>query len=145
MSSYVSVELRRLVAERAGGACEYCLIFERDTFFGCQVDHVIAEKHGGPTIADNLAIACAVCNRAKGSDIASIVPGLQAIVRLFNPRADRWAEHFRFDERSLRTEGISDIGAATAALLGFNEVERILERQWLAQIGHLPYARSRPK
>jgi hypothetical protein len=47
MSSYVSAELRRLVANRANHKCEYCLIHEEDTFFGCEVDHIISLKHGG--------------------------------------------------------------------------------------------------
>jgi len=64
-----------LVVARADHLCEYCLIHEEDTFFGCEVDHIISEKHGGPTTADNLADACVFCNRAKGSDVASIVPG----------------------------------------------------------------------
>ena len=71
MSSYVSAELRRLVASRANGLCEYCLIHESDAYLGCQVDHIISEKHGGPTESANLAYACACCNRAKGRD-----PGL---------------------------------------------------------------------
>jgi hypothetical protein len=49
MTSYVSVDLRRLVQLRASHLCEYCLIHEGDTYFGCQVDHVIAEKHGAAT------------------------------------------------------------------------------------------------
>jgi 5-methylcytosine-specific restriction endonuclease McrA len=49
MSSYVSAELRRIVRDRAGGVCEYCLIHERDTYLGNEVDHIIAEEHGGPT------------------------------------------------------------------------------------------------
>jgi hypothetical protein len=53
--------------------CEYCLIHEKDTFYGCQVDHIISEKHGGLTTADNLAYACTFCNRCKGSDVGSIV------------------------------------------------------------------------
>ena len=72
MTSYVGVELRRLVQSRAKQICEYCLMHEADTYAGCQVDHIISEKHGGLTSADNLAHACAVCNRGKGSDIASL-------------------------------------------------------------------------
>jgi hypothetical protein len=56
--TYISAELRRLVAARAEGLCEYCLIHEEDTFFGCEVDHIISEKHGGSTDAGNLAYAC---------------------------------------------------------------------------------------
>jgi hypothetical protein len=81
MSSYVSAALRRLVALRADFLCEYCLVHEDDTVFGCEVDHIISEKHGGATEAENLAYACAFCNRAKGSDIGSIVPGTGDFVR----------------------------------------------------------------
>ena len=66
MGSYISAELRRAVAERADYLCEYCLIHEEDTVFGCQVDHIISEKHNGETSIDNLAYACTCCNRSKG-------------------------------------------------------------------------------
>jgi 5-methylcytosine-specific restriction endonuclease McrA len=49
MPSYVNEQLRRLVALRAEHLCEYCLIHEEDTFYGCEVDHIISLKHGGPT------------------------------------------------------------------------------------------------
>lgn len=91
---YVTAELRRLVVARAEGLCEYCLIAEEDTFYGCEVDHVISEKHGGPTQEDNLAYACVFCNQAKGSDVGSIHWESGQFVRFFNPRTDRWADHF---------------------------------------------------
>lgn len=72
MTSYVPADLRQLVELRANHLCEYCLIHEGDTCLGCQVDHVIAEKHGGLTAADNLSYACTFCNRAKGTDIGSV-------------------------------------------------------------------------
>jgi 5-methylcytosine-specific restriction endonuclease McrA len=62
MSSYVSAGLRRDVQTRADGICEYCLIHERDTYLGCQVDHVVSEKHGGATDLGNLAYACTCWN-----------------------------------------------------------------------------------
>ena len=73
MRSYVGPALRRLVATRADRLCEYCLIHEDETYFGCEVDHIISEKHSGPTSADNLAYACAYCNRAKGADVGSVI------------------------------------------------------------------------
>jgi hypothetical protein len=73
------------------------LIHEDDTFFGCDVDHVISEKHGGLTAVDNLAWACLLCNRAKGSDIGSISAKTAALTRLFNPRLDYWSEPFKLD------------------------------------------------
>jgi hypothetical protein len=41
--TYIPAEMRRLVIGRAGRRCEYCLIHEDDTYFGCEVDHVVSE------------------------------------------------------------------------------------------------------
>ena len=136
MTSYVTAELRRLVESRASGLCEYCLIHQRDTFFGCQVDHVVSEKHGGRTDAQNLAYACAICNRAKGTDIGSVAPSTGEYTRFFNPRSDRWADHFQLD--GVVIEPRTPIGEATAKVLGFNETERIVEREALRHIGRYP-------
>jgi HNH endonuclease len=138
MSSYVSAALRRLVATRADFLCEYCLVHEDDTVFGCEVDHIISEKHGGATEAGNLAYACAFCNRAKGSDIGSVVPGTGRFVRFFNPRTDRWAEHFLLDGMTIVP--LSDLGEVTARILDFNNSDRLLERQTIQAVGRYPSA-----
>ena len=138
MSSYVSAALRRLVAVRADALCEYCLIHEDDAVFGCEFDHIISEKHGGATDAENLAYACAFCNRAKGSDIGSIVPRTGRFVRFFNPRTDRWAEHFTLD--GVTIVALSEIGEVTARILDFNNSDRLLERQTLWEVGRYPSA-----
>lgn len=136
MTSYVSDELRRLVANRAERLCEYCLIHEDDTFFGCEIDHIVSLKHSGPAEAMNLAYACSFCKRNKGSDIASVSGVAGELVRFFNPRIDLWSEHFRLD-RSL-IEPLTSIGEATARILKFNESERVLERETLIAIGRYP-------
>ena len=81
-TGYIGADLRRLVALRAERLCEHCLIHEDDTFYGCEVDHIISEKHGGPTREDNLAYACLFCKRNKGSDIASLEPGTDRLVEV---------------------------------------------------------------
>jgi hypothetical protein len=139
MSSYVPAALRRLVIERAGRCCEYCLIHEDDTFFGCQVEHIIAEKHRGQTVESNLALACVFCNRNKGTDIATIIPDTDRLCRLFNPRSDRWSEHFHLD--GLFISPITDVGKATESLLGFNHLDRVLEREALIAAGRYPMSR----
>jgi 5-methylcytosine-specific restriction endonuclease McrA len=60
--AYVPAALRRQVYERAHGYCEYCLVPETVALSAHQVDHIIAQKHGGLSQADNLALACALCN-----------------------------------------------------------------------------------
>jgi hypothetical protein len=136
MTSYVSADLRRLVAARADGLCEYCLIHETDTWFGCQIDHVISEKHGGQTLAENLAYACTFCNRAKGTDLGSIAEISSNLVRFFNPRVDRWADHFRLS--GARIEPSTEIGEVTVRIFGFNTVERLLEREALRAVRRFP-------
>lgn len=86
--TYIPPALRRLVYERAGGRCEYCLVPETIALAGHEIDHIISEKHGGATEAENLALCCVLCNQHKGSDIASVDPVTGAIVPLFNPRQE---------------------------------------------------------
>ena len=138
MRSYIADDLRRTIAERAQSLCEYCLVQEDDTYFGCEVDHIISVKHGGATTIDNLALACFYCNRNKGSDIGSIVWQTNEFVRFFNPRIDDWADHFRLN--GVTIESLDNIGAVTTRILGFNDPERILEREELATLGRYPPA-----
>ncbi len=134
--TYIPADLRRLVVARAHGLCEYCLIAEEDTFYGCEADHIISEKHGGSTSADNLAYACVFCNQAKGSDIGSIHWESNAFVRFFNPRADVWTDHFEFSGDLVI--GRTATGAVTARILGFNTGERVIERKTLQDLGRYP-------
>jgi len=90
--TYLSVELRRLVATRAEGIRE----------FG-SVDWESGE-----------------------------------FARFFNPRLDRWPDHFKLVGN--RIETLTIIAAVTARILGFNRPERILERQTLQEIGRYPNA-----
>ena len=77
-----------LVVERARRRCEYCLVHEDNGGFPHQIDHIISRKHGGSSDIGNLAYACILCNRYKGTDIASIDRSGRPI-RLFDPRRDR--------------------------------------------------------
>jgi hypothetical protein len=99
---------------------------------GCEVGHIVSRKHGGRTDFANLALSCARCNRAKGSDIGSIHPASGEFVRLFNPRSDRWIEHFANDEA--RIIGLTPLGEVTTTLLRFNDNERVLERALLVKV-----------
>src|SRR5713226_125229 len=118
MARWISPDLRQTIADRASLLCEYCLIAEADTFYGCEVDHIISLKHDGSSEADNLAYACALCNRSKGSDVGSI-SRTGEFTRFFNPRTDRWAEHFELELAVIRT--LTVIGEVTARILEFNK------------------------
>ncbi len=134
--TYISKSLRDFVRERSRSCCEYCLTRVDDSFLGCEADHIIAEKHGGPTDSDNLAYACMSCNRHKGTDLGSIVQATGELVRFFNQRIDRWDDHFQL--HGARIDAPTDIGEVTVRILGFNNSERILERIDLIDLGRYP-------
>jgi predicted nucleic acid-binding Zn ribbon protein len=54
--------LREKIHIRDGGICVYCK--ERP---GTDCDHVIPASHGGPTIPENLVLACQSCNCTKSA------------------------------------------------------------------------------
>src|SRR4051812_36815538 len=112
---YIPVALRRLVRERAGERCEYCLMPEQFTLAAHWVDHVVADKHGGQTEEANLALSCVLCNQHKGSDLTSIDPETGAITPLFHPRRDQWSAHFKL--AAARIEPLTQTGRVTVRLL----------------------------
>jgi HNH endonuclease len=136
--TYISAEVRTLVRERAKRCCEYCLVHEDDVYFGCQVDHIISEKHGGKSKEDNLAYACIFCNRYKGSDLGSLAG--ENLVRFFNPRSDRWHEHFYLEGFYVRSQ--TTIGEVTERIFQFNHEDRLSERQALMKLEKYPRYQS---
>ena len=131
--------LREKVRRRSGGLCEYCCLPEEFSELRHVVDHVIAQQHGGKTTLANLALACGRCNRHKGPNISGVDPLTAQIARLFNPRNDRWKDHFRW--RNFRLVGRTTIGRATVEVLAINHSYRITARQTLAMTGHPPRSR----
>ena len=128
--------LEQLVRRRAENACEYCRLPQRFSRLTFPVDHVIAQQHGGSTIAGNLALACGFCNRRKGPNIAGIDPQTKQMTRLFNPRRDTWEGHFRWDGSLV--VGLTDIARATIAVLAINHPAQLAIRNTLIDEGELP-------
>lgn len=133
---YVPIWLRHLVVERANACCEYCLIHQDDAPDTHQMDHIIAFRHGGLTVSENLACACAICNHFKGTDFATIDPSSGAVMMLFNPRTQRWRDHFALN--GARIIGLTPTGQATIELLHLNDDARLLERELLMADNRYP-------
>src|SRR5437899_3087404 len=89
-------QLVRLVRARAHGCCEYCQLPESASSIGFEIDHIVAQQHGGPTGASNLALACFADNHHKGPNLAGIDPKTGKRSWLFNPRRHKWSRHFRW-------------------------------------------------
>ncbi len=134
--TYIRPELRRLVRSRAGHCCEYCRIGEDHNFLPFEVDHIVAEKHNGLTIPDNLCWSCSTCNGYKGSDISSYDPITQQLTPLYNPRTDAWNIHFSLDGAEIMP--LTSVGRVTVAILKLNDSERLQDRAGLLQLGDYP-------
>ncbi|MFS8117800.1 MAG: HNH endonuclease signature motif containing protein, partial [Microcoleus sp.] len=100
-------------------------------------DHIIAEKHTGETVESNLALSCSICNKNKGSDIASIDPETGEVVRLYNPRKDSWEDHFQIKPESGIIQPLTAIGRVTVRLLQVNRAEYLTERKLSIKIRSL--------
>ncbi len=131
-----SEQLRWKVAERADFRCEYCRIHQNDMFISFEIDHIVAQKHGGGNEIENLAYSCPHCNQHKGSDMVTFVDNYNDVIRLFNPRIDDWEEHFESTTGEIYSE--TKMGIATIKLLKMNDVDLIILRGLLSDLGRYP-------
>lgn len=131
--SYISPTLRQAVAERARHRCEYCLYPRMAAFLTFEIEHIIAEKHSGQTVSENLALACPYCNRAKGTDLGSLDPITKLLTPFYNPRTQEWRDHFAI--RGAEIIPLTPEGRVTVAILQFNEPDRVAERRRLLNAG----------
>jgi hypothetical protein len=79
---------------------------------------------------------CFFCNSYKGPNIAGLNPQTGRMVRLFNPRKDRWSRHFTRDGPVL--VGRTLTGRVTIALLEMNRPEAIEFREYLLRESKSP-------
>ena len=119
--------LSELVVRRAGNRCEYCGLSQLGQEATFHIDHVVPRAAGGPTSEDNLALACVSCSLRKWAKRTVADPETDAEVTLFNPRTDRWADHFRWDDE--RVVGITPTGRTTVAALAMNRPVILAIRQ----------------
>lgn len=118
---------REAVRRRAGQKCEYCGLAAVDSpLIPLQIEHIVPRKHGGGDELSNLALACAECNLHKGPNLTGIDPEDGAITRHFDPRADRWDEHFA--RQGVRIVGKTAVGRTTVRVLQLNTPGRLRVR-----------------
>ena len=136
---YLSAKLRQQVAERAQNCCEYCQTAQQISGAQMHMEHILPQAKGGKATLDNLCLACAWCNSFKGTQTTAVDPQTRAIVPLFNPRQDGWAQHFAWSAAGTHLLGLTAVGRATIAALQMNN-EFIVpaRRQWVSAGWHPP-------
>ncbi len=128
--------LEQLVRRRSGGCCEYCHLPEACSSTPFEIDHIVAEQHGGKAVPGNLAFACFACNHHKGPNLAGIDSKTRKRAWLFHPRRHKWAKHFRWNGPVL--VGRTAVGRATIAVLAINQSHRVAQRAALMEEGRMP-------
>lgn len=131
--SRIHPRVREQVRQRAGSRCEYCRKPEMYSYYAFHADHIIPPRHNGSDDVSNLAWACFACNISKGSDIASYDSDSGELTPLFNPRAQRWEDHFELND--FRIVGKTAVGRVTIRLLQLNHPDQIETRRALAAAG----------
>jgi hypothetical protein len=143
-SKHIPAPLVRLVKSRAGDVCEYCRIPQSSQEAIFHVDHIIPRTAGGATVIENLALACVSCSLRKAARTRVADPSTGTLVPLFNPRTDRWLDHFVWTSAWL-VRGKTGTGRATVVALKMNRPAIIAIRSRLADLGEFPGPRRRPR
>lgn len=137
--SYVAKALREEINKDARRRCGYCLTSARIIGAPLEIEHIIPESLGGPTVRENLWLACSMCNDHKGNRIAAPDPNTGEVVRFFDPRRQVWAEHFGWSTEGDLIIGKTAMGRATVAAIRLNRAELVEARRgWIIAGWHPP-------
>ena len=117
----ISIALRSQVRQQANYLCEYCHSSEEASTSQFTIDHLQPKSLGGSDTLPNLALACHRCNTRRYNFVTGIDPKTKRIVPLFNPRKDRWDQHFCWSQDCLCILGTSNTGRATCKRLDMND------------------------
>jgi hypothetical protein len=135
--STISIRLRRRVILRAGHRCEYCGLSREGQEATFHIDHIVPIAAGGPTVLENLALACVSCSLRKAARRSGPDPKTGRSIPLFHPRKQRWDGHFRW--QGVEMVGLTPTGRATITVLRLNRPLILAIRAEEAARGrHLP-------
>ena len=131
--------LKKLVAERALGCCEYCMSQVFFSTSGFTIDHI--NPDGGNDI-ENLALACHLCNGSKFTKTVAVDPETGELVAIFHPRNNAWKDHFCWNDDFTKVIGTTPTGRATVVRLHINRSYLLNQRALYSLVGIHPPAHS---
>jgi hypothetical protein len=131
--------LRDKVASAAHYCCEYCQTAQEISGAQMHIEHIIPLSRGGNSDESNLCLACAWYNSYKWAQTHGFDPETHTAVPLFNPRTQRWHEHFRWSEDGVYIIGLTATGRATVDILKMNNAFIVpARRHWVEAGWHPP-------
>ncbi len=141
--SLIFKDIRARVADQAKHRCGYCLIQEAVVGMPLEIEHIIPLAAEGGSEEDNLWLACPRCNLYKADRRYASDPQTGALVPLFDPRRQRWEDHFVWEQEGLVIAGLTPTGRATAIALQLNNAFVVRSRRvWITWGWHPPKQRS---
>ena len=138
MSVYIRVELQQQIRARFGDCCAYCWTAEFLTAMTFEFEHIRPLSAGGPTVFENLCLACPSCNRHKGERQTAVDPESGEAVTLFHPQKQVWTEHFAWSESGTKMRGLTAVGRATISALQMNRPALVRARAMWVKLGEHP-------
>jgi 5-methylcytosine-specific restriction endonuclease McrA len=141
----VSSSTRQHVRQHAQFRCEYCHSPEYLSPDRFTLDHIQPRSRQGTDEIHNLALACHRCNERRSNITHGPDSQTQTIVPLFNPRQDKWSEHFAWTQDGIRITSHTPIGHVTCDRLDMNDDRypdedsiRSVRRLWVSAGWHPP-------
>lgn len=136
--AYIPAAWREQITARANAQCEYCQTQTYLLGMPLQIDHIIPQAAAGETVLDNLCLACPRCNQHKGTQLRALDPITNDMTSLFNPRFERWGDHFRWSEDGAIIHGLTACGRASIMALQMNNPFIVRARLLWVKWGHHP-------
>jgi hypothetical protein len=138
----IAKKQKAVIFERAVGCCEYCMSPASFSSQAFSIEHIYPKHLGGADSLDNLALSCQGCNEHKATRIEWRDPTTGVVAPLYNPRRQRWDEHFAWKEDFSIVVGLTPTGRATIDALHLNREGLVNLRQALRYYGVHPPALS---
>lgn len=137
----IPVEVDRRVRAAARHRCGYRLSPQHLVMARLEVEHVRPLAAGGTSDEPNLWLSGPLCHRAKGQRTTAADPVTGEVMLLFNPRAERWADHFEWSPDGLRILVRTPTGRVTVAALHLaDDPDALLVRSYWVEAGWHPPA-----
>jgi HNH endonuclease len=136
--SSISEELRAKIRTQANNQCGYCRSLQKYVLGILEIEHIIPKALGGSDDEENLWLACRLCNNYKGIQTNATDPVTNRKVKLYNPRKQKWSQHFEWTNDESNIIGITACGRAIVALQ-LNNIYAVTVRQaWVSAGWHPP-------
>ena len=126
-------ELARAIRQRADGKCEYCRIPQFAFPLPFQIDHIIAEQHGGQSVANNLVWRVRVATGIKALTLLDLIRSrAKSSVSFIRERISGASIS---NSNGALIVGKTSIGHVTVQVLSMNDYDLLLLRVQLIEEG----------